>query len=55
MNSYRRKLPGQKVEEIKIPDDPNEPIDISNDPEDAHYIFDTLESYKAFCNHVKCE
>ena len=55
MNSYRRKLPGQKEEVIKVPDDPSEPIDISNDPEDEHYIFDTFEGYKEFCDRAKFE
>ena len=53
MNSYRRKLPGKEEEIIAISDAPNEPIDISHDPDDTHYICETIEEYKEFCDRAK--
>ncbi len=53
MKSFRRILPGQTEEIIEVSDEPNEPIDISYDPDDTHYICETFEEYKEFCDRAK--
>ena len=53
MKSFRRILPGQTEEIIEVSDDPNEPIDISHDSDDTHYICETFEEYKEFCDRAK--
>ena len=40
-------------EEIRIDVSDNDVFDISNDPEDTHYRFNTFEDYKYFADHVK--
>ena len=52
MKRYIRELPGQK-EVIEVPDDPNVPIDISDDPEKTTYSFDSFEDYQEFCERAK--
>lgn len=53
MKSYIRKLPGQKEEVITVSEDPNEPIDITNDPDDTVYSVASFEDYKDFVNRVR--
>ena len=55
MKSYIRKLRGQKEEVIMVSEDPNEPIDITNDPDDTVYSVDSFEDYKDFVNRVRFE
>ena len=53
MKSYIRMLPGHKEEVIAVSEDPNEPIDITNDPDDTVYSVDSFEDYKDFVNRVR--
>ena len=53
MKSYVRKIPGRKDEVIAVSDDPNEPIDVSKDPDDTVYSVDSFEDYKEFMNRYK--
>lgn len=50
---FKRRLPGQKEEIIEVSDNPNEPIDITRDPDDTIYSVDSLEDYKDFMNRAK--
>jgi len=38
---------------VEVSDNPNEPIDLSKDPEDTIYGVDTFEDYKEFMNRYK--
>lgn len=53
MNSYTRKNFGHDEDIIKVSDDPNEPIDVSNDPEDTSYCVGSFEDYKEFMKRYK--
>ena len=53
MKSYVRKIPGRKEEVIGVSEDPNEPIDVSKDPEDTVYSVDSFEDYKEFMSRYK--
>ena len=53
MNRFKRRLPSQKEEIIEVSDNPNEPIDITLDPDDTIYSVDSLEDYKDFMNRAK--
>lgn len=53
MNSYTRKNFGHDEEIIKVSEDPNEPIDLSNDPEGTTYSVDTHEDYLEFMKRYK--
>ena len=53
MKSYVRKIPGREDEVIKVSEDPNEPIDVSHDPEDTSYRVDSFEDYKEFMKRYK--
>ena len=55
MLTYTRKIPGQEKEVIAIPVNTDEPIDLSQDPEDTGYSFDSFEAYKEFMKRVKPE
>ena len=53
MKSYIRMLPGHKEEVITVSEDSNEPIDITNDPDDTVYAVDSFEDYKDFVNRAR--
>ena len=53
MKRFKRRLPGQKEEIIEVSDNPNEPIDITRDPDDTIYSVDSLADYKDFMNRAK--
>ena len=53
MKSYRRMIPGLEEEVIKVSEDPNEPIDVSGDPEDTSYAVESFEDYMEFMKRVK--
>lgn len=53
MNSYTRKIFGHDEEIIKVSDNPNEPIDVSKDPDDTVYSVDSFEDYMEFMNRYK--
>ena len=55
MLTYRRKIPGQEEEVITIPENADEPIDVSQDPDDTEYSVDSFEDYKEFMKRVKLE
>ena len=55
MLTYTRKIPGQEEEVIAIPENTDEPIDISQDPDDTEYSVDSVEAYKEFVKRVKLE
>ena len=53
MLTYRRRIPGQEEEVIAIPENTDEPIDLSQDPDDTEYSVDSFEAYKEFMKRVK--
>lgn len=53
MKRFKRRLPGQKEETVEVLDNPNEPIDITRDPDDTIYSVDSLEDYRDFMNRAK--
>ena len=55
MLTYRRRIPGQEEEVIAIPKNTDEPIDLSQDPDDTEYSVDSFEAYKEFVKRVKLE
>ena len=55
MLTYRRRIPGQKEEVIAIPENTDEPINLSQDPDDTEYSVDSFEAYKEFMKRVKLE
>jgi hypothetical protein len=55
MLTYRRRIPGQEEEVISIPENTDEPIDLSQDPDDTEYSVDSFEAYKEFVKRVKLE
>ena len=55
MLTYRRKIPGQEEEVIAIPVNTDEPIYLSQDPDDTEYSFDSFEAYTEFVKRVKLE
>ena len=55
MLTYTRKIPGQEKEVIAIPVNSDAPIDVSQDPDDTEYAFDSFEAYKEFVKRVKLE
>lgn len=55
MLTYRRRIPGQEEKVITIPENADEPIDVSQDPDDTEYSVDSFEDYKEFMKHVKLE
>ena len=55
MLTYRRRIPGQEEEVIAIPENTDEPIDVSQDPDDTEYSFDSFEAYSEFMKRYKRE
>ena len=55
MLTYRRKIPGQEEEVIAIPVNTDEPIDVSQDPDDTVYSVDSFEAYTEFMKRYKLE
>ncbi len=55
MLTYRRRIPGQEEEVIAIPENTDEPIDLSQDPDDTEYSVDSFEAYMEFVKRVKLE
>lgn len=55
MLTYTRRIPGQEEEVIAIPVNTDEPIDVSQDPDDTVYSVDSFEAYKEFVKRVKLE
>lgn len=38
---------------VEVSDNPNEPIDLSNDPDDTVYGVETIEEYHEFMNRYR--
>ena len=55
MLTYRRRIPGQEEEVISIPENTDEPIDVSQDSDDTEYSVDSFEAYKEFVKRIKLE
>ena len=55
MLTYTRKIPGQEEEVIAISVNTDEPIDVSQDPDDTEYSFDSFEAYTEFVKRYKLE
>lgn len=55
MLTYRRRIPSQEEEVITILENADEPIDVSQDPDDTEYSVDSFEAYKEFMKRVKLE
>ena len=55
MLTYRRRIPGQEEEMITIPENTDEPIDLSQNPDDTEYSVDSFEAYTEFMKRYKLE
>ena len=48
MLTYTRRIPGQEEEVIAIPENTDEPIDLSQDPDDTEYSVDSFLIFSHF-------